>query len=103
MLNVMFDVFFFGKELCRNVRVPDDCEGLAAERTHDAFSREVIHKKKLRRAGESPEAGAVFHEKRILNVLWEQMLPALSDSFLLNPKTLQLEWRTLFQQGTARR
>lgn len=74
LMDVIFDVSFRVPQLRPHVTTAEDCECLAAERTHDATSREKIQKKKLRGASKGPDASTVLDKKNTPHVLRKQMI-----------------------------
>lgn len=68
-MDVLFEVSFNEKDLCRRVKRIEDRERLFIERIHDALSRKELQEVKLKRAGEHLDANAVLCRKIILNVL----------------------------------
>lgn len=81
LMNVRFELSFHSKQLRWHVKTVQDCKFLVTERTQDALSGKEIQKKKLKRAGESPDASGIHYTKSTGNVLRDQMLPTKSFSF----------------------
>lgn len=80
MTDIMFDVSFEARGLLWQVKRVEDCESLATEKTHNAWSGEDSQKDDLRRAGESAVASVVHYKKTNPSVLCGLMLSTAFDT-----------------------